>query len=213
MAHEPRLLEHEYDGISEYDNPTPGWWHALFFVFVLLAPFYMLISLASPIYKTPAERHESEQLAHTRTLFGALGELEPTDATIVRYYADQGEDYAERWMPYAESVFRANCASCHGSSGEGAVGPNLTDDAFLNITTLADIHTVIRDGANGNAMPAWGSRFHPNEIVLLTSYVASLRGQELSGRAPEGEPAPPWPTLEEVGGEAETSDSEDASAG
>ena len=23
----PELLEHEYDGIREYDNPTPAWWH------------------------------------------------------------------------------------------------------------------------------------------------------------------------------------------
>ncbi|MFN7337509.1 MAG: cbb3-type cytochrome c oxidase N-terminal domain-containing protein, partial [bacterium] len=30
-----RILDHEYDGIREFDNPTPGWWHAIFFASVI----------------------------------------------------------------------------------------------------------------------------------------------------------------------------------
>ena len=46
----------------------------------------------------------------------------------------------------------------------------------------------------GGAMPAWGQRFHPNDMVLLTSYVASLRGKSPQmAKAPEGEIMEPWP--------------------
>ena len=34
MPHDPKILDHEYDGIQEFDNPTPGWWHFLFFLFL-----------------------------------------------------------------------------------------------------------------------------------------------------------------------------------
>ncbi|MEM8757672.1 MAG: cbb3-type cytochrome c oxidase N-terminal domain-containing protein [Planctomycetota bacterium] len=203
MAHEPQLLEHEYDGIREYDNPTPGWWHALFFLFVGFGAFYMFVSVASPWYSSPREGHEAAKLAWVKSLFGDLGDLEADEATIVRYYEDDSEEYAGRWMPYAASLFRANCVSCHGGMGEGVVGPNLTDEVAINVSGVTDIHDILMNGANAGAMPAWGNRFHPNEIVLLSSYVASLRGRDVPGRAAEGEPMPAWPTLAELSSGAE----------
>ena len=41
MAHD-QLLDHEYDGIQEYDNPCPGWWHAIFALTVLFSIVYFL---------------------------------------------------------------------------------------------------------------------------------------------------------------------------
>ena len=41
MAHD-QLLDHEYDGIQEYDNPCPGWWHAIFLLTVLFSVVYFL---------------------------------------------------------------------------------------------------------------------------------------------------------------------------
>ena len=44
-------------------------------------------------------------------------------------------------------------------------------------------------------MPAWKTRLHPNEVVLMAAYVAGLRGKNLKGRPPEGEKIDPWPRL------------------
>lgn len=202
MAHEPKLLEHEYDGIQEFDNPTPGWWHALFFAFVIFGAFYLVVSTGSPLYDTPKASHEKTKLAWITAKFGEIGELEPDEATLVRYYADPGELYAERWMPYAASLFAANCVSCHGANGEGSVGPNLTDDAYVNVASITDIYDVIQNGANAGAMPAWGTRFHPNEVILLSSYVAGMRGTNVPGLPADGDVPAPWPTLDEIGGPA-----------
>ena len=36
------LLDHNYDGIQEYDNPLPGWWSALLWLSILFTPFYLV---------------------------------------------------------------------------------------------------------------------------------------------------------------------------
>ena len=42
MAEQVRdhLMDHEYDGIQEFDNPTPGWWYMLFWACVFFSIFY-----------------------------------------------------------------------------------------------------------------------------------------------------------------------------
>ena len=39
QSSEPALLDHEYDGIREYDNPTPGWWVMLFILTIIFSVF------------------------------------------------------------------------------------------------------------------------------------------------------------------------------
>ena len=41
-ANEPRLLDHEYDGIREYDNPLPRWWVGIFWATIVYAVLYFL---------------------------------------------------------------------------------------------------------------------------------------------------------------------------
>lgn len=182
------LLDHEYDGIAEYDNPTPGWWHTIFLGSVLFSAFYFFFFTFSPMAWTPEGRHAEAQRREFQRLFADIGELEPTQETILGLMGDP------QWMPVAEGVFATNCVSCHGANGQGLVGPNLTDEHYKNVTEITGLADVIQNGAANGAMPPWGNRLHPNEIVLLAAYVADMRGQELSGpRGPEGEIIPPWP--------------------
>ncbi len=194
------LLEHEYDGIAEYDNPTPGWWHTIFLGSVLFSVFYFFFFTFSPMALTEEEQHAEAQRREFQKLFAEIGELEADQATILSLMGDP------QWMPVAEGVFATNCVSCHGSMGQGLVGPNLTDDYFKNLTEITQIAEVIQNGAASGAMPAWGNRLHPNEIVLLAAYVADMRGRTIPPgtrtRDPEGEVIPPWPPVpDSVSGE------------
>ncbi len=64
-------------------------------------------------------------------------------------------------------------------------------------SVAADIVSMggpILNGANGGAMPAWKSKLSVNEIVLVSSYVASLRGTTpATAKAAEGNKIAPWP--------------------
>lgn len=190
MSEQDRLLEHEYDGIREYDNPTPSWWHLIFIGSIIFSFFYFAFYEWSPLAPNMYERHAAAEARVLKAQFAEIGELEPDQATILEMMGEQ------KWMTVAASIFQGNCVSCHGANAQGIVGPNLTDDAYKNVTQITDIYDVIANGAANGAMPAWKNRLHPNEMVLLASYVASLRGTNAPGRGPEGEKIAPWPAPE-----------------
>ncbi len=186
------LTDHSYDGIQEYDNPLPGWWTWLFVGTIAFCPVYWVYFHSGDPSRTVLAGYQQSVAANLKLQFAEIGELQPDRKTIVRYLDDP------KWLVVGESTFQTHCTSCHGSHGEGKVGPNLTDDYWKNVKNIEDIAGVVKNGAANNAMPAWGNRLHPNEIVLVSAYVASLRGSAAGkgGKAPEGNQIPPWPKPE-----------------
>ena len=69
----------------------------------------------------------------------------------------------------AAALFTANCAVCHGGSGQGRSGPDLRP---LTTEDLSRIEHQIRNG--GIAMPAFGSTFSDQQVTDLAEYVADL---------------------------------------
>lgn len=187
-----QLLDHEYDGIREFDNPCPSWWHMVFFGTFVFSIVYFVFFHIAPLVGTNgwtlAEAYD-EAVADDLTLrFAEIGELTADEPTLLEYM--QKPD----WLAVGISVYKTHCKSCHGDDGSGTVGPNLTDDHYKNVETLVDVARVVENGAANGSMPAWRNRLHPNEVVLVSAYVASLRGQNLpSQRGAEGKVKPPWP--------------------
>lgn len=193
---EPRVMDHEYDGIREYDNPTPGWWHLIFVGSVIFSAFYILIWDVSPLTPTVHDQWKAAQQAEFRKLFGALGELKPDEPTIQKMRADT------RLMEVAQGIFESNCAACHARDGGGINGVNLTDDYYKNVKVLTDILKVINEGAAAGAMPSWRNRLSDNERIITAAYVANLRGTTPKAPVPPaGEIIPPWPKLEAPAGQ------------
>lgn len=68
------------------------------------------------------------------------------------------------------------CAACHGVDGKGnqAIGSaNLTDNIWLHGAGEAAIIKRINEGKT-NQMPAWASKFTPEQIHVLTAYIWGL---------------------------------------
>jgi cytochrome c oxidase cbb3-type subunit 3 len=182
------LTNHEYDGIREYDNPTPGWWHMLFLASIVFSVFYFTYYTFSPDAQTIQDSWASMQTAEYARIFGALGTLENDDQTVHKLMADP------KMMQVAAGIFVGNCAACHARDGGGINGVNLTDDAYKNVKVIVDVFNVITDGANSGAMPSWRNKLTKNERVLMAAYAASLRGTTpVAPKGPEGSPIPEWP--------------------
>ncbi len=185
---EDPLTNHEYDGIREYDNPTPGWWHAIFFATIIFSALYIMAYSWNKAANTPEQDLADRQVAEDTKLFGKLGELKGDEATIQQMRADK------KMMQVAKSMFESNCAACHAKDGGGINGVNLTDNHYKNAKNIVDLFTVINNGANSGAMPAWKDRMQNNQRVILAAYAANLRGTTPSkAKDPEGEVIPAWP--------------------
>lgn len=187
------LTGHSYDGIQEFDNPLPGWWKWLFVATVAIAPPYWAFYHFGNENRTLAAQYDFASAENARLQFAEMGELNGDEATLVKHMNLKGS------LNIGKGIFQTNCASCHKADGSGLVGPNLTDDHYKNVKQITDLYTVVANGAAGGAMPAWKTRLSNNEIVMVAAYAASLRGlPAASGRQPEGNVIPPWPSLAEI---------------
>ncbi|HUB25072.1 MAG TPA: cbb3-type cytochrome c oxidase N-terminal domain-containing protein [Tepidisphaeraceae bacterium] len=181
------VMDHAPDGIHEYDNPLPGWWKWLFIATIAFACFYFYIDVTTD-YLSAGYAYDQAVIDDTARQFGKL-KLTPDAATLLKL----GKD--EKLHALGASIFQTNCVSCHGRHAEGIACPNLTAGLYIHVRKIADFVDVITHGANNGAMPAWGNRLRPNEIICVAAYVASLRGTNYpGGRAPfpNAIPVPPW---------------------
>ncbi len=180
------LTDHAYDGIQEYDNPMPGWWTWLFVGTVVFSVIYFFIAVASG-QLSAVWAYDQDQMAETRRQFGA-GEIHADAATLLRLSHDDG------MVKSGSAVFATNCIACHARDGSGLIGPNLTDEKYINVTRIEDIYDVVSKGRNNGLMPAWENRLNPTDRVLVSAFVASLRGQNKPGKPaePNAKEIPAW---------------------
>lgn len=179
------LLEHEYDGIREYDNPLPGWWVWLFWFSFFFSIGYVVHYHLTGNGKSIAVSYEDEmRLAREERAKRSLAEA-PSEVVLAKLAADSD------LMQDARALFEQRCVVCHAAQGQGLIGPNLTDDHWIHGNgTLMDIYGVVSHGVAEKGMPAWELQLKPIEIRKLVAFVGSLRGKNLPGKAPEGHAIP-----------------------
>lgn len=180
------LLDHEYDGIKEFDNPLPGWWRWLFALSIFFSIGYWMwyhIGIGASIHDT----YQQQVASYWEENLARLGWTKPTNEAIVMLSRN------ESVMAAMAGMFESNCAQCHRADLGGNIGPNLTDDEWKNVTKPEDIVRVIRDGVKGTGMTAWGTRFREPQMMLLAAYIVAQRGTNPPNpKAPEGLAIAPW---------------------
>ncbi|MCP3988448.1 MAG: cytochrome c [Actinomycetia bacterium] len=76
-----------------------------------------------------------------------------------------------------ESLWSFNCASCHGESGEGGIGPSLNAKQFLQSASDSQIELLVAVGVPGSQMGAYSQDFGgpltSEQIKALAVYIRS----------------------------------------
>lgn len=180
------LLNHDADGIREYDNPLPSWWTLIFIVTIAFSVVYWIWYHGGGGGTTMHEDWAAD-VAEAKTAQAAnAANSEPTDAEIDTLSKDAGA------MAAAKALFEGKCAACHRPDGGGLIGPNLTDKNWIHGKGGGlDIFKVVRDGVPAKGMIAWGAMLSPTEMRSVSAYIRTLQGSNPANpKAPEGEAAP-----------------------
>jgi cytochrome c oxidase cbb3-type subunit 3 len=178
---ESKLADHAYDGIQEYDNPMPRWWVQLFWVTIVFSfgyLFHFWVGNGQSILTVHEEEMAGVRAEEAKkALAQAVSEV-----SLEAVLGDQG------MVTAGATIFGTRCAACHSEKGQGNIGPNLTDTAWIHGQgRLMDIYQTVADGVSSKGMPAWQRQLSPTELRQVVAFVGSLRGQNVPGKAPEGQ--------------------------
>ncbi len=181
-GYEDPLMDHAYDGIQEFDNPMPRWWVRIFwgtFFFSLAYLFHYWFGNGESI----AESYDQEMEVVNAARAKEAMEQAVSEETLAQVLDDAAS------LSVGANVFTDKCVTCHLEKGQGSIGPNLTDNHWIHGKgQLMDIYNVVSEGIPAKGMPAWSRQLTPTELRQVVAYVGTLRGTNIEGKPPEGEP-------------------------
>lgn len=173
------LVHHVYDGIEEHDNRLPNWWLGILWTTIVFGFGYWFYFHVAEVGALPMREYQQEAAEAAQR----LADNQPiSNETLLAMLKDDTQ------TGNGKALFQQNCGTCHGAEGQGLIGPNLTDNAWLHGGKPVDIHKTISEGAVAKGMPAWGRTLGAGRVKALTAYVLTLKGKNVAGKPPQGEP-------------------------
>ncbi|MBH8559060.1 cbb3-type cytochrome c oxidase N-terminal domain-containing protein [Hymenobacter negativus] len=178
------LMDHEYDGIHEFDNDLPPWWKYSFYATIVFAIGYVTYYHVLKTGQLQGAEYAAE-MQQAALLIAATPD-DPNQLTTYQPLLVPAE------LSSGKAIFATNCAPCHGAGGEGKVGPNLTDEFWLHGGEVNHVYKTIKFGVNGKGMVAWKGKLSGKQILQVASYVLSLQGTKpANAKPPQGEKEAP----------------------
>lgn len=175
MANQPQkdvLLDHDADGIQEFDNNLPRWWLYGFYFTIAFAAVYMVYYHIAGDGKVMENEYAAEmKQAATMNPSAASGGMKKPVGPL--------SDAAS--LAAGKAIFEGNtniCHTCHRLDLGGQVGPNLTDDYWLHGCGLDSVMHSITTGYPDKGMLPYGSgaKLTDEQLLQVASYIISQHG-------------------------------------
>ncbi|WP_185869239.1 cbb3-type cytochrome c oxidase N-terminal domain-containing protein [Blattabacterium cuenoti] len=192
MNHGVKKIDHGFDGIIELDNKLPMWWVHLFYLTIIFSAIYffsyLLLDFSNP--------YKEYDIAYTKQ----MKEIEIFEKNTPQTTTENAF-FKKDLVNSGKILFNENCATCHQSDGSGNIGPNLTDDYWINRNEkdlFKNIFSIIWNGSDNNpTMRAFGKsgEIKGNDIEKISSYVYSINRNSkkpLNSKSPQGKKIIEW---------------------
>lgn len=185
-----QLLDHDADGIREYDNDLPRWWLYGFYFTIFCSVFYLYYyhAYAGPEWnvlwfktKGGSEAEYKVELANAKAQYGKAGDnLAEMDYTVKTDAAS---------LKRGEEIYNSTgnlCYTCHRQDLGGVVGPNLTDEFWIHGGGMKELVRSIKTGYPDRGMLPYGSntKLSDDDLINLASYIKSKQGSNPSSPKP-----------------------------
>jgi cytochrome c oxidase cbb3-type subunit III len=177
-----QLLDHDADGIREYDNDLPRWWLYGFYFTIVCSVFYLYYyhAYVGPEWnilwfktKGGAEAEYKVELARAGASSGKIA-----DALAAMDYTLRTDVPA---LKRGEEIFNGTgnlCYTCHRQDLGGLVGPNLTDEYWIHGGAPKNLVQSIRTGYPEKGMLPFGNsnKLSDDDLISLASFIMSKQG-------------------------------------
>ncbi len=179
------LLDHDADGIREFDNDLPRWWLYGFYFTIAFALVYLVNYhvLPRPMFghKGMVAEYQAELEAAARVSAVRPHDASPRAALAARTDASS----LEKGRVIFEGPDNV-CFSCHRKDLGGLVGPNLTDDRWLHGCSIGDVVKSVTTGYPLKGMMPYGvgKPLTDDQVLDVASYVLSKRGSSPAAPKP-----------------------------
>lgn len=176
------MLDHNYDGIKELDNKIPPWFNILFYGSIIFGILYFGIYHVFKLKPLMIQEYVDDVIIAQQQ----RAELIRTGAFINEETVTVLNDNES--INSGKQTYMTNCLPCHGPDGGGTVGPNLTDDYWINGGGIKNIFKTIKYGVPAKGMISWQTALTPKKMQEVSSYILTLHGTNPpTGKPPEGE--------------------------
>mgnify|MGYP000128169413 FL=1 len=167
-----KLRDHTYDGIQEYDQRLPNWWLYTLYGAIVFWVIYWFVYMIAGIMPTDGSRVDTAMAGISAAKLASSIDVSNDD----KFWEMSGNVV---FTDAGKQTFTSLCTPCHLPSMRGksenlaAVGPDLTDTAWIHGGTPKELFAVVSKGVMAKGMPAWEPVLGQKKSVEVVAYILS----------------------------------------
>ena len=168
----------DFDGIKELNNPAPNWIVLIFLVTIAFSLIYAIRYFGYP-------NNGKDQVSEYKQSSAEFDKAHANQADTGKSGPIVGQE--EMLASGALLFTQKGCIACHGMKGEGnVIGPNLTDNFWLNGCSMEDVTHMITEGKPEKGMTPFKTMLTQDEIKNVSAFII----KKLVGSNPPNPKAP-----------------------
>ncbi len=184
-----KVREHVYDGIQEYDQRLPNWWLNTLYGAIVFWIVYWFVNVIAGLVPSDGSRVDAEM-----TRIAAAKMAGSIDVSNDDKFWEMSKNAV--FTDAGKQTFASLCVACHLPSLRGksenpsAVGPDLTDTAWLHGGTPKEIYNTVSKGVLAKGMPAWEPVLGQKKTVEVVAFILSHHhhGEPITVQPANGNP-------------------------